>query len=255
MKAKLKPAVDRAIAAALPRFSALVVDRISTEADRKFSAPVATAYKQGIGEPQVEEQSVTIELVSPFAIALERGSSSFDIKAGMLRSKSVKIGEQGPYVDVPFRHGTPGSSVLRGMPDVVKQRMDNAVRSAQSRLRTSGASKEDVATVTARLKGWTPGRVFTRTLTIGSRTLPMTVKHKRGIYDEMVRTAQMSGGGKRAQAEYHTFRRISGASAATSWWHPGFKPAHIFPGVLPSLEDQLRRIFVDACSAEGVKVR
>jgi len=144
-----------------------------------------------------------------------------------------------PYVDVPFRHGTEqGSTRLQGMPRDVHNAMQSAVRGAQA----AGLDR-------ARLNQVTPGRAFTRNLRLGGQKVPTQVQHKRGIYDDMIRTAVSGGGG-----QYRTIRRISANSAPTSWWHPGFKGVKLFNKLKASFKPLARQTIISELQAEGFKV-
>jgi hypothetical protein len=56
----------------------------------------------------------------PYAKALENGIQSFDMKKMLETSSKVRIAKDGKrYLIIPFRHGTPGTTSLRAMPEDV----------------------------------------------------------------------------------------------------------------------------------------
>lgn len=253
--AKLRPAVERATKAAMPRVAALVIDHVSIEADKKLQT-TAGQFKAAFQQPgavTLTDTGVAIAFTDPFALALEKGFQAFDIKAKML-AKARKFTKGGsPYVDVPFQHAAVGESRMQALPAEVRFAMNTAVARAQTEARKAGATREEVATQTVRLPRKTPGRKFTRTLMFGSSAVETSVEHKRGIHDDLLRTAVM--GSKRAISSYKTIRRISANSAATSWWHPGFKGVGVFVTIIPRLRREIEAIIRDAYRAAGLPVR
>lgn len=231
--AKAAALVRRAvIGAARPRIASLVVDRAGAAAD-KLVPDFAPRYKAALRAPDavtVTEKAVTITVTDPVVVAVERGSKAFDMKPKLLaRGKMSKSGSV--YVDVPIRH-KPGS---------VPQAMRTAMR------RAAGGVPGEV-----RLLAKTPGASFTRSLNRGSIAQALgigprkqAVQHKRGIHDDVIRRTHRTGGGGWS-ASYTTIRRISSRSAASAWWHPGFKARRALDGVLPGAKREIAAIIRDA---------
>lgn len=234
--AKTAGAFRRAVAAAAPRITSLVVDRASTAAD-KLVPDFAPRYKAALRKPgavTVTEREVAITITDPVVVAVERGAAAFDMKQKLLaRGKPAKGG--GVYVDVPLGHKA----------RTVPQAMRTAMR------RAAGGVPGEV-----RLQAKTEGRSFTRQLhrgpisqALGVGPKKQEVRHKRGVRDDIVRrTTRTSGGGW--SARYSTVRRISSKSSSSSWWHPGFKARRALDGVLPGARREISEIIRDAVAAD-----
>lgn len=237
--ARVTGAARRALTGpARARIIALVTDRATAAAD-KAAPELAPRYRAALrarGAVEVTEREVSITITDPVVVAVERGAPAFDMKAKLLaRGKPAKGG--GVYVDVVLRH----------KPGTVPQAMRTAARRA--------ARPQGVGTV--RLEARTEGRSFTRELNRGpvSRALGVgpgsqQVRHKRGIHDDLVRTARRrpSGG---LSVGYTTIRRISSRSAETSWFHPGFKPKRALDDVLPKAKKEIAVIIREAMAADA----
>ena len=133
---------------------------------------------------------------------MEKGAPRFDLKEKLLKGRL--------FVNVPFRHGAPGSVNFKPMPVTEHSLMRDAIKAASS--------------ATRRVRG--PASMPT-----GPRA-----GHKRGIYDDML--AQKHRYEKSTGITYTTWRRLSATSDASSWFHPGFKPLRLFPGVA----DEVRKL-------------
>jgi len=237
---KWKPQLMKAAHAALPKIGMFFIDRVSQEANVHLRPATAAAYKAGLTAPgsvTVVGTTLSIRLVGNLPNDLEKGYDAFDIKEAMLRGGRVKYGKSGPYVDVAFRHGSHEGTVnFPGMPSDIKAKMAKAIAAGSNRLKMK-----------------TPGKEFTRDLLFGGKSLSMHVKHKRGIYDDMLRIQQMVK--KKTSNKYITIRRISERSGPTSWWHPGFRGIHAFRKSLPQLRSTSIRIFRHEMQLAGVKVK
>ena len=255
LRKKLTPLFEEARRKALPKISALIIDHVSIEADRKLST-MAPQYKQAIQDPRaitLTDKGLTIRLTTPLAAALELGAPSFDLKARMLLHARRFSMEGKPFIDVSFKHAAT-EAAHNGLPAAVRREIDHAVRNQQNRAFVNGASKAQAAVQTVRLDRTTPGRQFNRTLNINGKRVTTQVEHKRGIHDDLIRTASTTATG-RVHNEYTTIRRISANSAPTSWWHPGFRGVQILKTVMPRLQKDIEAIIRDACTSVGLAVR
>lgn len=150
----------------------------------------ASAYLRGLQYPKsmvVTSKSVTINLIGDVPNMIEKGAKSFDIKK-MLKGRK--------YVDVPFRHGTPGTTVLKPMPKATYNSMKSLVAKAKNALGTIR----------------------------GPNVMPGGPN-----FGGMVRVAKAAGQSK--QSQFYTFRRISANSPKSSWIHPGMKAVNFFDTV------------------------
>jgi len=253
---KLKPAVEKATKMAMPRVAALIIDHASSEADRRLNT-MAAEFKAALHQPDaitVTDTGIEIRLTTQLARSLELGGSSFDIKAKMLTHAKHFSKDGAPYIDVPFQHAaSAGASRMSALPPAVRAAMTHAVATAKATAIKAGASKSEAAAQTVRLKQRTPGKVFERTLVVGGKTLTTRVAHKRGIHDDLIRTAVAGAG--RAVTKHSTIRRISSKSSPTSWWHPGFKGVGIFKAVMPQVRKDVEAIIRDSFKSVGLAVR
>ncbi len=181
---------------------------------------------------EVTEKAVTITITDPVVKAVERGSEAFDMKPQLLmKGKASKSG--GVYADVKLKHAA----------GTIPQAMRTAGRRAA---RSFGGSGE------VRMTGKTEGRSFTRSLNrgpisqaLGAGPRKQEVRHKRGIHDDLIRRSRRTVGGG-MKVGYTTIRRVSSRSAATSWWHPGFRARRVLDDVLPEARREIAAIIREA---------
>jgi len=226
---------SRAIASARSRIVPLVVERAQAIVTKEAPA-LATRYQKAIAKAnavEVTDKDVTLTISDPIVVAAERGTKAFDMKAKLL-AHATKSGKNGPYIDIPFTHKA-GS-----IPASVK-----AAASKGSKMAGNAAA--------VRVATSTPGRSFTRSLQRGSigqalgfKARKQNVQHKVGIHDDMTRKATKTGG--RTSMSYTTIRRVSANSSSTSWWHPGFKAAHVLDKVMKGVRGDVAAIIRDAFS-------
>lgn len=221
----------RAVSIARTRVVPLVVDR-ALQLVQKQSPDMEQRYKKALsarGAVEITDKGIVINVTDPLVLANEKGSKAFDMKPKLLAraKKSSKGG--GAYVDVVFRHKS------SEIPAAVRNKMAKASK-------MSGGG--DVTHVSN-----TPGKSFTRQLQrggigqrLGLKPKKQQVQHQRGIHDDLMRKAKP---GSRS-GSYMTIRRVSTNSAASSWWHPGFKAQRIIEKVLPSIKRDVSAILRDA---------
>lgn len=201
----LRSASMEAIKEATEALMGFAQQRATQLAQQRLRGSSSSAYARGLTTPaslHFPRHGVgVLELVGAFPQALERGTGPFDIKR-MLRGRK--------YVDVPLRHGTPGTTVLRPMPKQVYDAM--AANIAMAR----GAAKVR-----------------------GPRTFPSMPANITAKFGSMTRINSGAG------SQYLTFRRISQKSPSSSWIHPGFKPVSIFPVVARDVRKLAPRLVRD----------
>lgn len=225
---RLAKAFESARAAAQAKIALLLVDRASEKADKMFRS-LAPVYKKALTDPRavtVTRDAVTIQLRDPIALALDSGSSAFDLKRKLL-SKSTKTTKDGrPYVDIPFQHKA--STV----PRLTRARM-----ALSAALGTSESVRNAVVT---------PGAVFDRQLMKrGEPTTTQRVAHQRGIHDDLIRSSTKTSS-RKSSVSHTTIRRISERSSMTSWWHPGFRGTHLLKSVVAEIKPDIIQIMRDS---------
>lgn len=236
LAAKLTPRFKQALDTARPRLAALVIAHASQAASRLLHTTYER-YRNALRDPralQLTDKGVEITIHDPVVAAIEGGAPGFDMKKHLL-SKATKSSKDGtPYVDVPFQHAG------RDIPQAMRRIVNSAAR-------RTGASMMRVP-----LK--TPGAQFERTVQKRRGSVQQQVAHKRGILDDLLRSAVKTGP-RTKSVRYTTIRRISGKSAPSSWWHPGYRGLHVLRGVLPMIRPSVVAILRDSLRAAGLLVK
>jgi hypothetical protein len=200
-------------------------------------------YIAGIELKETPGGGVTVELNGQLANMVEQGFSGGDMRAWMLSSPKAKQGKNGPYLVVPFRHGTPGTSgrnVGAAMPGPIHT-------AAKKLLGTLSRPGKPVSTTGGQTtiygKRLHPGLTMRQA---ARQILKRKEKpwHATGIYMGMIRKEKLVKGGPQTSG-YQTFRTISAKvrvdpndpnSPMKHWVHPGIKPRNIARQVQKHIE-------------------
>lgn len=213
--ARVRRGVSAAVKAALPRMKEVATDLVLTEARRGRGASL---YEKDLAKRDAvtfTDTELVITLKDPLLRSIEAGIDGYDMKARLLSSKNSKVSKTGtPYVDIPFTHD----------PSTIPPPIKKAL------------------TKTARVSTKTPGAVTRKTIRGKSR---MTVRHKRGIADDMMRRGNV----------YTTVRRLSAKSAPSSWWHPGFTGRHVLKKTSPAIQKAITVVLRNALTDSGFGVK
>lgn len=198
------------------------------QAKKKLKA-TSLEYQQALSMQEHGERTFLV-LTGLLPNLVENGFAGGDMRDWMLRSPKAKMGKNGMYLNIPFQHGTPGSTgryVGAVMPPAIYKevlKLEKATRSRPSlstpRLMKAGG---DTVLFGNRLKPG-PG------VSAKANKILTTLKkphHTTSIYTgmtkakkEYVKADQTSG--------YTTFRRISRGGDPASWIHKGIKPPRLF---------------------------
>lgn len=227
--------VNRAIQNAAPKISALIIDRITQEADNTLNSN-KEEYIRHIQDPEnikITESSISIEPNSPLVKALEKGYDAFDIKSYALRNASGFTKGGYPFKDIRFSYRA------SEIPDDIKRNLQ---------YQTTRERKAGVKDPTVRFGSHMGSTTFTRSLRFGEKQVDTSVTNKTGIFSHLQR--QSTG----KAATYSTLRRISKNSAPTSWWHPGFQGVHIFDKVQGQIKETAEEILKDSLKKQGLEV-
>lgn len=211
-------------------------------------------YIGGITPIEYGDTWAQIKLLGWLPNAIEHGEPPFDTKPGLLDGPHAKMGKNGPYNTVPFRHGTPGTtgkSVGAPMPFTGVTKKGNPVSAVYNAAKKLAPSVETASGKTkwgektgdfgglgkrSRLGFW---------VSLNSRSGasawvdPYTWKHSpyEGIYK--IRKHYE----KATQSQYISFRRVSGKSDPSSWWHPGIAARNFTERLKSFVNDMIERIF------------
>ena len=168
---------------------------------------------------------------------LEQGHGPIDLKPGLLRGPKSRVGKNGRYNVVSFRHGSPNSDPQRNdpMPLSVYRSFTNDVKQIDAQRQAgatakSGTSYSSKSSVTPGSRNYMWGKKYDPGSKIGQQTklildkgkLKGTYTHKAGKYAGMVRLQQSTSKSKRGG--YFTFRIVSSASDPMSWIVPEKEP-------------------------------
>ncbi|KAA0888762.1 hypothetical protein [Oryzomonas rubra] len=163
--------------------------------------------------------SVSQRIIATKKIAeqLENGCGPWDMKPMLLNGPKARVGKNGRYNIIPFRHGTGSSSApnnnFKTMPKDIYQKARQMKATVQqgNRLKYGG-----------RLTG-------TETKYAPGKNPTSGYQHKAGRFEGMVRVEKTYA--KAKQSTYLTFRVVSEKSDPGSWIHPGYQAHHIAKGV------------------------
>jgi hypothetical protein len=190
----------------------------------------ARDYIQALSHRE-EPGKVIVELRAeggnPMPGMVEEGWAGGDMRDWMLKSPKAKQGKEGPYLVVPFRHGTPGTTG-RNVGAVMPGPIHEAAKKLIPQLSRPGKPVSTQAGVTTvhgqRLHPGLPMRQAARKI-LERKEKPW---HSTSIYMGMIRKAQPTKRGLQTSG-YQTFRTISRHSSEPGkhWVHPGIKARHI----------------------------
>jgi len=190
---------------------------------------------------------------------LEAGHGNIDLKPGMLRGPKSKMGKNGRYNIISFRHNTPTSSSTSAMPlSVYKpftqdvKRIDAAKKAGATT--QSGTSYTSSSSSSGGSTSW--GIKYDKASQIGKQKKTIMSKgkklgeytHKSGKFAGMVRLQQSSA--KAKSGKYMTFRIVSSRSDPMSWIVPEQPPWPVRQSVVDFMKPFAEGILQDALKAD-----
>lgn len=197
-------------------------------------------YIQGIGEPEIKGNMVSVKLTGVLPNMVEQGWPMHDLRQTVLRSSKAKTSKAGhKYMSIPFRHGGPGSggrNVGRPMPKPIH----NVARRLQASHAPTDAGHKRLS--------------LNMRMGIGARKIlesKAKTWHSTSIYTGMIRkvsTYSTQKGKTVQQSSYQTFRTISEntSSGPQHWIHPGIKARNLVSKVQNTIRDISSKIIADA---------
>jgi hypothetical protein len=159
--------------------------------------------------------SIRQQVVATAKIAeqLENGCAPFDMKPALLNGPKARIGKNGRYNIIPFRHGTSDKHGINSNFPTMPKNIYKQARALKASVKQDNAIKWG-----GRLTGTEAQHAPGKNPTSG-------YQHKNGRFEGMVRIQKPYS--KATQSKYMTFRIVSDKSAPGSWMHPGYKPHNI----------------------------
>ena len=207
-------------------------------------ASSAADYIAGIQPVEVDGHWARIHLVGDLPNAIENGKAPFDMKPGLLNGPHSKLGKNGRYNTVPFRHGTPGTTGKRvGEPMPITGHTPTGcptslIYVAAKKLKPSVEGSAGSTTWGGRTGDFGGYGIRTKLPVKSGRPAPYT--WKSSPYASMYKIAKTYNSA--TQNQYVTFRRVSSNSDPASWWHPGIKARRLVNQVGDYMNDIVKRI-------------
>lgn len=189
---------------------------------RRLYADSIVLDKQLTGMGSVSQRILAAKKI---AEQLENGSGPWDMKPMLLNGPKARVGKNGKYNIIPFRHGTGGNSDsnYKTMPTQVYKQ----ARELKASVRAGNAMKYGGRLPAQGKPGKNPTTGY---------------QHKNEKHEGMVRVEKTYKAAK--QSQYMTFRVVSERSDPNSWIHPGYEAHHIAKSVAdfcrPAVEDMIR---------------
>lgn len=203
----------------------------------------ARDYVQGIGEPQVGENVVSVTLAGRLPLMVEEGWPQTDLRTTVLKSPHAKTAKAGhKYMAVPFRHGTPGTSGRN-----VGRPMPKPIHNVAKHLSPTMTSPYGHKMKGSQLHPAMPMSQKARKI-LGTKEREW---HSTSIYAGMIRKVGVYGksaAGPVMQSSYQTFRTISEAvkNDPRHWIHPGIRARRIIPRVQKLILKIAPKVIADA---------
>lgn len=161
---------------------------------------------------------------------LEKGCGPWDMKPALLGGPKARMGKNGRYNIIPFRHGTSA----RHAPDSNFKTMPQDIYKQARQLKASVKQGNKTA--------WGERLTGTEARYAPGKNPTSGHHHKNGRFEGMVKIQKTYA--KATQSKFMTFRVVSDRSAPGSWIHPGYKPHNIVRAVeahcRPAIEDMIQ---------------
>lgn len=200
---------------------ASIVDAVVTEYQLRWENLInrelrttRNEYKRGVFIERESPLSVTFGLTnraSSIPLMIEEGQPPFDEKEGFRNSPKKKTAQDGGwYIDIPFRHATPGAVAASGLFASIMS--NNIYKEVKNRGRLSFMDLPVKDSVIGERK------VINR---LGVNK-PAYI-HKAPIYEGLTKV-NITSTEKEKRSGYFTWRRVSENSDPNSWWNGGIVP-------------------------------
>lgn len=177
--------------------------------------------------------SQSIVAIKKIAEQLEHGTGPWDMKPMLLNGPKARVGKNGKYNIIPFRHGisdkhAPDSN-FKTMPKNVYQQ----ARQLKASVKQNNAMKWGGRLPAQGTPGHNPTSGY---------------KHKNDKYEGMVRIEKTYRAA--TQSQYMTFRVVSERSAPGSWIHPGYQAHNVAKAVSDFCKPAVEQMIGQAAEAD-----
>lgn len=233
------------------------VEMVTYEIHRKIQELVGNELKSTREEylrhltVNVSEFKGLITLTDALPLMVENGISPFDMKIGFANSpkakrkeqnlkdfregKKIQPADQGWYLTIPFRKGTPGTlsenfagSFDKNIHKIVKNRLPILTDVSGSK-RGKGLSLQDLENLDKTL-----GTKYSEKMTRQGYGEFGAYTHKAPIMQGLGKIEKQYG--KTVQSQYMTFRRVSSNSDPNSWIHKGMIAKNFFDRAMSDID-------------------
>lgn len=170
--------------------------------------------------------SQSIVAIKQIAEQLEHGTGPWDMKPMLLNGPKARVGKNGKYNIIPFRHGTDDSYSPNSNFKPMSKDIYAKARELKASVKQGNGMKWG-----GRLPAQGPA----------GQNKTSGYQHKNNIHEGMVRIEKTYKAA--TQSKYMTFRIVSEKSDPGSWIHPGYKAHNIAKSVSefckPSVEQMI----------------
>lgn len=177
--------------------------------------------------------SQRIAATKKIAEQLEHGTGPWDMKPMLLGGPKSRVGKNGKYNIIPFRHGTSDSYSPNSNFTPMPKNVYRQARELKASVKQGNAMKWG-----GRLPAQGPA----------GQNKTTGYQHKNQIHEGMVRIEKTYRAA--TQSQYMTFRVVSERSAAGSWIHPGYEAHNIAQGVAAFCKPAVEQMIGDAAAAD-----
>lgn len=196
-------------------------------------------YAVAVGSPEAiqvpDEGPLTGAVVSTYSRTrmIEQGTQGFDMKPLMLTGPKARMGENGPYTIIPFRHATPKTQASSG---IFSSRMPQEIYNRAKRQQYGQSMTEKTLHNIDSKRGTTHGQ---------PQTNPSSgYQHTSPLYARLTKT------GAPRHSQYYTFRTVSQKSNPMAFLYPAVPPNPIMKAVADYARPQIEQIIKAGVQAD-----
>lgn len=198
-------------------------------------------YARSIQLEDSDPMTKMVYTTSQYHKQVEEGKPEVDLKPGLLSGPSARMGKNGPYNIVPFKHKTPGAKGNNVMPVNIYRLILEGTKEAEQKKQSGLHGNPKISEV--KRSGRDPSQ---RAYQWGSRIDRLNTQGQRsgwksGKYAGMVRMQASTSSARRSK--YLTFRTVSVNSDPRSWIIPELDAVNIRQAVLDMVNPIAKQMF------------
>lgn len=201
---------------------------------RRLYADNIITDKQLAGMGSVSQRVIAAKKI---AEQLEYGTGPWDMKPMLLNGPKARVGKNGKYNIIPFRHGTSSNHAPDNNFKTMPQRVYQQARDLKASVKTANGMKWGGRLPAQGPAGHNPTSGY---------------QHKNNKHEGMVRIEKTYA--KATQSQYMTFRIVSEKSDPGSWIHPGYEAHNITRAVTDYCRPAVEKMIQDAAEADIQRV-